>query len=76
MTVFLYSFARSFTSFRMTAGEKSWRFSGKIPSLRTFYYHVMCGQKNRKKTSAVAVARKMLSIMRAMRQLGFIPINE
>ncbi len=34
--------------------------------LRVFYERVMGGQKSRKKIAVVAVARKLLSIIRAM----------
>jgi hypothetical protein len=34
--------------------------------MRAFYERVMCGQAGRKKIAIVAVARKLLSIMRAM----------
>jgi len=46
--------------------ESAWRLIKKSPSFRTFYERVMSGQKNRKKIATVAVARKLLSIMRAM----------
>ena len=42
----------------------------KSPALRAFYERVMCSQKNRKKIATVAVARKLLSIMRAMQMTG------
>lgn len=50
--------------------ESAWRVIKKSPSLRAFYERVMCGQKNRKKIAVVAVARKLLSIMRAMQMTG------
>lgn len=50
--------------------ESAWRVIKKSPSLRAFYERVMCGQKNRKKIATVAVARKLLSIMRAMQMTG------
>jgi hypothetical protein len=39
-------------------------------ALRAFYERVRCGQKGRKKIAIVAVARKPLSIMRAMQMSG------
>ena len=45
--------------------ESAWRVK-KSPALRAFYERVMAGQKARKKIAVVAVARKLLSIMRAM----------
>jgi len=50
--------------------ESSWRVIKKSPAFRAFYERVMCGQKNRKKIATVAVARKLLSIMRAMQMTG------
>ncbi|MHC4477335.1 MAG: IS110 family RNA-guided transposase [Planctomycetota bacterium] len=50
--------------------ESSWRVIKKSPSLRAFYERVMCGQKGRRKIAVVAVARKLLSIMRAMQTSG------
>ncbi len=50
--------------------ESAWRVVKKSPSLRAFYERVMSGQKNRKKIATVAVARKLLSIMRAMQMTG------
>ena len=50
--------------------ESAWRVIKKSPSLRAFYERVMSGQKNRKKIAVVAVARKLLSIMRAMQMTG------
>jgi len=50
--------------------ESAWRVVKKSPSFRAFYERVMCGQKNRKKIATVAVARKLLSIMRAMQMTG------
>jgi len=46
--------------------ESAWRAIKKSPALREFHERVMCGQKGRKKIATVAVARKLLSIMRAM----------
>lgn len=50
--------------------ESAWRVIKKSPALLAFYERVMCGQKNRKKIATVAVARKLLSIMRAMQMTG------
>jgi len=50
--------------------ESAWRAIKKSPALREFYEHVMAGQQTRKKIAIVAVARKMLSIMRAMQNTG------
>jgi len=46
--------------------ESSWVAIRKSKGLRAFYERVMCGQDGRKKIAIVAVARKLLSIMRAM----------
>lgn len=46
--------------------ESSWVAIRKSKSLNAFYGRVMCGQAGRKKIAIVAVARKLLSIMRAM----------
>ena len=51
---------------RWTLCETSWMAIRKSPGLRGFYERVMCRQKGRKKIAIVAVARKLLSIMRAM----------
>ena len=51
---------------RWLLGESSWRVVKKSPSLRVFYKRVMNGQQGRKKIAIVAVARKLLSVMRAM----------
>jgi len=50
--------------------ESAWRAIRKSPALKAFYERVMCGQKARKKIATVAVARKLLSIMRAMQMTG------
>jgi len=50
--------------------ESAWRAIRKSPALREFYERVMAGQQTRKKVAIVAVARKMLSIMRAMQNTG------
>jgi len=46
--------------------ESSWTAIRKSKGLRAFYERVMGEQKGRKKIAIVAVARKLLSIMRAM----------
>lgn len=50
--------------------ESSWKVICKSRALRAFYERVMCGQAGRKKIAIVAVARKLLSIMRAMQITG------
>ena len=50
--------------------ESAWRVIKKSPAFLAFYERVMSGQKNRKKIAIVAVARKLLSIMRAMQMTG------
>ena len=50
--------------------ESSWIAIRYSKGLRGFYERVMAGQKGRKKIAVVAVARKMLSIMRAMLLTG------
>jgi len=50
--------------------ESSWVAIRKSKGLRAFYERVKCGQDGRKKIAIVAVARKMLSIMRAMLMTG------
>ena len=50
--------------------ESSWMAIRKSTGLRKFYERVMCGQDGRKKIAIVAVARKLLSIMRAMLMTG------
>ena len=46
--------------------ESSWMAIRKSKALNGFYERVRCGQDGRKKIAIVAVARKLLSIMRAM----------
>lgn len=46
--------------------ESSWKVIRYCPTLRAFYERVMAGQPGRKKIALVAVARKLLCIMRAM----------
>ncbi len=50
--------------------ESSWVAIRKSKGLRAFYERVRCGQDGRKKIAIVAVARKLLSIMRAMLMTG------
>ena len=46
--------------------ESSWKVIRHSKGLRSFYERVMGDQNSRKKIAIVAVARKLLSIMRAM----------
>jgi transposase len=55
---------------RWLVTEASWRAIKKSAGLRAFYERVRCGQAGRKKIAIVAVARKLLSIMRAMQISG------
>jgi len=50
--------------------ESAWRAIKKSDALRAFYERVRASQKGRKKIAIVAVARKLLSIMRAMQITG------
>jgi transposase len=50
--------------------ESSWKVIRYSPAIREFYERVQGGQKSRKKIAIVAVARKLLSIMRAMLLTG------
>jgi transposase len=50
--------------------ESSWKVIRCSPAIRAFYERVRAGQKGRKKIAIVAVARKLLSIMRAMLLTG------
>jgi len=50
--------------------ESSWKVIRYSPAFRAFYERVRAGQKGRKKIAIVAVARKLLSIMRAMQLTG------
>jgi len=52
--------------------ECAWRAIRTSPSLRAFYERVLGGQKKRKKIAIVAVARKLLSVMRAMLLSGSV----
>jgi len=52
--------------------ESSWKVIRYSPSIREFYERVRGGQKDRKKIAIVAVARKLLSIMRAMLLTGAV----
>ena len=55
---------------RWVVCESSWMAIRKSEGLHLFYERVMAGQQSRKKIAIVAVARKMLSIMRAMLLTG------
>ena len=50
--------------------ESSWKVVRHCPAMRKFYLRVLAGQPSRKKIAIVAVARKMVSIMRAMQLSG------
>jgi transposase len=50
--------------------ESCWKVIRYSPAIRAFYERVCAGQKGRKKIAIVAVARKLLSIMRAMLLTG------
>lgn len=50
--------------------ESSWKVIRYSPAFRAFYDRVRAGQKGRKKIAVVAVARKLLSVMRAMQMSG------
>jgi transposase len=50
--------------------ESSWVAIRKSKGLKAFYERVKCGQDGRKKIAIVAVARKLLSIMRSMLLTG------
>jgi transposase len=50
--------------------ESSWKVIRYSKSMKEFYERVMAGQKGRKRIAIVAVARKLLSIMRAMQMTG------
>jgi transposase len=50
--------------------EAAWRIIKTSPSLKMFFERVMAGQKNRKKIAIVAVARKLMTIVRAMLTTG------
>jgi transposase len=50
--------------------ESSWKAIRYSKSMKSFYERVMAGQQSRKKIAIVAVARKLLSIMRAMLLTG------
>ena len=50
--------------------ESSWIAIRRSEGLKSFYERVKCGQDGRKKIAIVAVARKLLSIMRAMLLTG------
>lgn len=50
--------------------EGAWRAVRKSPGLRAFHARVTAGQKGRKKIATVAVARKLMAIIRAMLLTG------
>lgn len=50
--------------------ESAWRVIARSPAMRAFYERVHGGQTDRRKVAVVAVARKLLCIMRAMLQTG------
>lgn len=50
--------------------EAAWRVIKKSPSLRAFYERVVGRQQQRKKIAIIAVARKLLTIIRAMLTTG------
>lgn len=50
--------------------ESAWKTVRYCGAMRKFYERVKCGQPARKKTAIIAVARKLLSIMRAMLKTG------
>lgn len=50
--------------------ESAWRAIKKSAGLMAFYERVMCGKKGRSKIAIIAVAHKLLSIMRAMQLTG------
>jgi transposase len=51
---------------RWLAGESAWRVIKHSPGMKAFYERVLTRQEGRKKIAVVAVARKLLTIMRAM----------
>jgi transposase len=52
--------------------ESAWRVIAHSPAMRGFWMRVMHGQRSRKKIAIVAVARKLLTIMRAMLLTGTV----
>jgi len=50
--------------------ESAWRVVARSPAFRAFYERVQAGQPGRRKVAVVAVARKLLCVMRAMLQSG------
>jgi transposase len=52
--------------------ESSWKVIRYSPAIRAFYNRVQGNKKDRKKIAIVAVARKLLSIMRAMLLTGAV----
>jgi len=51
---------------RWLVGESAWRVVKQSPAMQCFYERALAGQPGRKKIAIVAVARKLLTIMRAM----------
>jgi transposase len=50
--------------------ESAWRAIHGSPALKAFYNRILGGQHNQRKTAIVAVARKLLCIIRAMLLTG------
>ena len=50
--------------------ESTWRVVQKSPGLKAFYERLVGGQNQRRKVAIVATARKLVTIMRAMRRTG------
>jgi transposase len=50
--------------------ESAWRVIARCPAMKAFYERVQGGHADRRKVAVVAVARKLLCIMRAMLQTG------
>lgn len=50
--------------------ESAWHAIRRSPGLKAFYERIRGGHKNRRKTAIVAVARKLVTIMRAMLLTG------
>ncbi len=55
---------------RWLVGESAWRVIKQSPAMKSFYEKTLAGQSNRKKIAIVAVARKLMTIMRAMMLSG------
>jgi len=50
--------------------ESAWQVVRRVPAFKVFYERVRHGQAGRKKIAIVAVARKLVSVMRAMLLTG------